>query len=136
MINRNRSIASWMASVVVGTYVGAWGFATLSALLRGGLLKWAFLMAVCSVLAAVQVVLLGAIDVVLLWLRLRMLPQGRNAWLGSIGSMAAVLAIGLRSPFAGWHTTLVTPSWLVFSLVLPMLFVPLGVRLFFGERCD
>lgn len=132
MINRNRSIASWMASVVVGTYAGAWGYATLSALLRGGMVRWALLMALSSALAAFQVVLLGAIDIVLLWLRMRMLPQGRRAWLGAIGSSALGLSFAIGWPASRW----LSPAGLVFSAILPMIALPLAIRLFWGERCD
>lgn len=131
MMNRNRSIASWMASVVVGTYAGAWGYATLSALLRGGMVRWALLMAVASAVAAFQVMILGAIDIVLLWAKARMLPQGRRAWLGSIGSSAVGLSFTLGWPLTRW----LSPAGLFFSL-LPMIAVPLAVRMIWGERCD
>jgi len=131
MLNRNRSIASWMASVVVGTYAGAWGYATLSAVLRGGLTRWALLMAVSTAIAAFQVFLLGAIDLVLLWLKVRMLPQGRRAWLGAIGSSALSVSLTIGWPSLRW----LSPAGLFFA-VLPMIAVPLAVRLIWGERCD
>jgi hypothetical protein len=126
------SIASWMASVVVGTYAGAWGFATLSAFMRGGLVKWVVLMAFCSALAAAEVVVLGAIDTILLWLRVRMLPTGRKAWLGSVLSMVLVLGLGMGWPFAKY----LGPSGLILSVLAPLIAVPLVVRLILGERCD
>lgn len=126
------SVASWMASVVVGTYAGAWGFASLSAALRGGLVKWVVLMAFCSALAAAEVVILGAIDTILLWLRVRMLPSGQRAWLGSALSMVLVLGLGMGWPFARYFG----PSGLVLSIVAPLIAVPLVVRLILGERCD
>ena len=131
MIDRNRSISSWMAAVVLGTYAGAWGFATASALLRGGMVKWVVLMAVCSGLAALQTILLGAIDLVLLWLKVRMLPQGRTAWLGAIGSSAVTLAVGMGWPFSRW----MSPVGFLFS-VLPLLAIPLATRLLSGVRPD
>lgn len=126
------SVASWMASVVIGTYAGAWGFATLSAMMRGGLVKWVVLMAFCSALAAAQVVVLGLIDAMLLWLRIRMLPNGQKAWLGSVLSMVLVLGLGMGWPFAKY----LGPSGLIFSLLAPIVLVPLVVRLILGERCD
>lgn len=126
------SVASWMASVVVGSYAGAWGFATLSALMRGGLVKWVVLMAFCSALAAAQVVILGAIDTMLLWLRIRMLPNGQKAWLGSTLSMVLVLGLGMGWPFARY----LGPSGLILSVLAPLVLVPLVVRLILGERCD
>lgn len=130
MTNRNRSIAAWMASVAFGTYAGAWGYATFNALLRGGMVRWALMMAVASAVAAFQVVVLGAIDVVLLWLRARMLPQGRAAWLGAIGSSAVSLSLAIH-----WPLSRITPMGVLFSL-LPLIGVPLAVRLVWGERCD
>lgn len=132
MTNRNQSIAKWMASVVIGTYAGAWGFATMSALLKGGLVKWVVLMAFASGLAAVEVLLLGIIDTMLLWLHVRKLPNGRNAWVGAILSMVLVLGNATRWPF----TSYVTASGLIFGIVMPLIAVPLIVRLFLGERCD
>lgn len=132
MTNRNQSIAQWMASVVIGTYLGAWGFATTSALLKGGLVRWVVLMAFASGLAAVQVVLLGAIDTLLLWLRLRKLPNGRNAWAGAILSMVIVLGTSMGWPL----TSYITATGLIFGVVMPLVVVPVVVRLVLGERCD
>jgi hypothetical protein len=126
------SIASWMASVVIGTYAGAWGFATLSAMMRGGLVKWVVLMALYSAVAAAQVVVLGVIDAFLLWLRVRMLPNGQKAWLGSVLSMVLVLGLAIGWPFAKFFG----PSGMIFSLLAPLVAVPLVVRLILGERCD
>jgi hypothetical protein len=131
-MTKRPSIASWMASVVVGTYAGAWGFATFSAMMRGGLVKWVVLMAFCSALAAAQVVILGAIDTMLLWLRIRMLPSGRNAWLGSVLSMVLVLGMGMGWPFSRYFGV----SGLVMSILAPLILVPLVVRLILGDRCD
>ena len=131
-MTKRPSLASWMASVVVGTYAGAWGFATLSALMRGGLVKWVVLMAFCSALAAAQVVVLGIIDTFLLWLRVRMLPNGRKAWLGSVLSMFLVLGLGMGWPFAKYLGV----TGLVMSVLAPIILVPLVVRLILGERCD
>lgn len=131
----SRSIASWMASLVIGTYAGAWGFATMTALLASPgarLVKWVVLMAFCSALAAAQVVVLGIIDTFLLWLRVRMLPNGRKAWTGSILSMVLVLGLGMGWPF----TRYLGPSGLIFSILAPLVAVPLVVRLILGERCD
>lgn len=129
-ISRNQSIASWMASLVLGTFVGAWGFATAHALLRGGVVRWVVLMAVCSALAVLQIVVLGAVDLFLLWIRSRMLPHGRKAWLGSIASAALVGVAGMHWPFARWSSPFVFAA----SIVLPMLCVSMFVRLVSGER--
>lgn len=132
MTNRNQSIAKWMASVVVGTYLGAWVFASVSALLKGGLVRWVVLMAFCSGFAAVEVLVLGAVDVILLWLHLRKLPNGRNAWLGSVLSMIVVLGVGMGWPLTSYITTM----GLIFGVLLPVIAVPVVVRLVLGERCD
>jgi hypothetical protein len=132
MTNRKQSIASWMASVVIGTYLGAWGFATMSALLKGGVVRWVVLMAFASGLAAVQVVLLGMIDTILLWLHLRKLPNGRNAWIGSMLSMAIVLGTSMGWPL----TSYITATGLIFGVVMPLILVPVVIRLVLGERCD
>jgi hypothetical protein len=132
MTTRNQSIAKWMASVVIGTYLGAWGFATMSALLKGGLVRWVVLMAFCSGFAAVEVLVLGAIDVALLWLHLRKLPNGRNAWFGSVLSMVIVLGVGMGWPLTSYITTM----GLIFGVLLPVIAVPVVVRLVLGERCD
>jgi len=132
MTNRNQSIGSWMASLVIGTYLGAWGFATLSALLKGGLVRWVVLMAFASGVAALQVVVLGAIDMILLWLHLRKLPNGRNAWVGSILSTTIILGMSMGWPLLSY----ITASGLIFGIVLPSLLVPVVVRLVLGERCD
>lgn len=126
------SIAAWMASVVIGTYAGAWGFATTSALMRGGLVRWVVLMAFSSAFAAALVVALGAIDTILLWLRVRMLPNGRKAWVGSMLSSVIVLGLGMGWPFAKYFGT----AGFVLSIAAPLIAVPLAVRLILGERCD
>ncbi len=132
MTNRNQSITKWMASVVIGTYLGAWGFATMSALLRGGLVRWVVLMAFASGLAAVEVVLLGFLDTMLLWLHLRKLPNGRNAWVGSMLSMVIVLGTSMGWPL----TSYITATGLIFGVVMPLIFVPVVIRLVLGEKCD
>lgn len=132
MTNRNQSIAKWMASVVIGTYLGAWGFATMSALLKGGLVRWVVLMAFASGLAAVEVVLLGFLDTMLLWLHLRKLPNGRNAWVGSMLSMVIVLGTSMGWPL----TSYITATGLIFGVVMPLIFVPVVIRLVLGEKCD
>ncbi len=128
--NPGPSISGWMASVVVGTYLGAWGFATASALVHGSAIRWVVLMAVCSALAAVQVVVLSAVDVLLLWAKLRMLPSGRRAWNGSVLASALVWCVGLAWPFSRWTS----PLTFVGSILLPMVVVSVGVRWFLGER--
>lgn len=124
------SIPGWMASVVVGTYLGAWGFATTSALFRGGAVRWVVLMAVCSALAAVQVMVLSAVDVLLLWAKLRMLPSGRRAWNGSVLASVLVWSVGMLWPFSRWTS----PLTFLGSIFVPMIAVSLTVRWWLGER--
>jgi len=80
----------------------------------------------------VQVVVLGLIDTILLWLHLRKLPNGRNAWVGSILSMTIVLGMSMGWPLMSY----ITASGLIFGIVLPTILVPIIVRLVLGERCD
>ncbi len=131
MTNRNSSIASWLASLVFGTYAGAWGYATVSAFLGGGLARWLWLMVVCTLLAMMQVMVLGTIDVLLLWMKKRRLPNGKAAWKGSILSMVFALAIGFAWPFSRFG-----PISLVVSVFAPMLIACATTRLWLGERCD
>ena len=124
------SILGWAASVVVGTHLGAWGWATVSALLHGSAIRWVVLMAVCTALSAVQIVVLSAVDVILLWAKVRALPSGRRAWSGSVLASVLVWCIGTAWPFTRWAS----PLAFLCSIVAPMVIASLGVRLWLGER--
>jgi hypothetical protein len=129
MTNARPSIGEWMASVVLGTFFGAWGFASLYAVLRGSLIKWVLLLAICSALAAVQVVVLGTVDLLLLWLKVRQLPNGRRAWTGSILSSVIIGVVGVGFARFG------SPIGVLASVLVPMFAISAGMRLFTGERC-
>jgi hypothetical protein len=118
-----------MASLVLGTYFGAWGFATVRAVLSGSVLKWLFLMALCSAVATLQVFVLGTVDLVLLWLKVRQLPNGRSAWTGSILSSFAIGVIGVGFMRFG------SPLGLLASIIVPMIVISAAMRMFTGERC-
>ncbi|MGZ3424110.1 MAG: hypothetical protein ACXWUG_00895 [Polyangiales bacterium] len=123
------SVSGWMASLVLGTYFGAWGFATVRAVLSGSVVKWLLLLAVCSALAVLQVMVLGAVDLILLWLKIRQLPNGRSAWTGSILSAFVIGVVGMGFVRFG------TPLGMIASVIVPMMVISTAMRLFTGDRC-
>jgi len=123
------SIPGWMASVVFGTYFGAWSFATVRGVLSGSIAKWLLLLAVCSALAALQVAVLGFVDLMLLWLKVRRLPNGRSAWTGSV--LAAFIVGMVGSMFVRFGS----PVGVIASVFVPMIAVSAATRLAVGERC-
>jgi hypothetical protein len=118
-----------MASLVLGTFFGAWGFATMRAVLAGSVLKWLVLLAVCSAFAILQVFVLGTVDLILLWLKIRQLPNGRSAWTGSILSAFFIGIVGIGFVRFG------TPLGMIASIIVPMFAVSTVMRLFTGDRC-
>lgn len=120
---RKTTIGAWFRPLLVGTFLGAWGFATVSGFLKGGVPTWMLYLFLANAFAAGQVMVLGLVDIVLLKAKVRALPTGREAWLMA---MAIPAIVGAWRMFA-------SSSWWVLG---PMFVVSVGVRLVFGRKTD
>jgi hypothetical protein len=136
----NARIGAWFSALFFGSFLGAWAFATLGALVEPrfswrwlpyvGTVKWLVYMAVFTLVAVAQALVLGLVDVVLLKTGVRMLPTGWRAWACAFFAPAAVGAT-LRF-FPSVMGFAFTP-WLL-SAVCVLVVVSVGMRLAFGEK--
>ena len=140
MKSRSATIGQWFRPLWFGTFVGAWSFATFSALTDGraewlpyaGVLKWLLFMTLFSLVGTVQAVIMGVVDTLLLWMKLRELPSGPRAW-GS--AIAAPVAVGFAlKMWPSVHLHFGSIGLYLLSTLVPMLIVAFAFRLFFGKR--
>jgi len=85
-----------------------------------------------SIVSFVYTLLLGLIDVLLLAVRVRTLPTGKNAWLASFGSTLAFLGSYLL--IKPWAMYKAGPWVVVGALVVPMLVSAIAARVIYGAR--
>lgn len=140
MASRDGKIGGWLRSLVIGTFLGAWTFATALSFLDKrlawvpyvGWVKWFVYMTLLTALAFAQVLVVAAVDVVFLKLKTRTLPTGWRAFGAAFSAPIAVGAIVRVWPGTGVHA--VQSS--LFAALLTTIFVAFGIRLMFGERVD
>jgi hypothetical protein len=136
----NARIGAWFSALFFGSFLGAWAFATLGALVEPrfswkwlpyvGTVKWLVYMAVFTLVALTQALVLGAVDIVLLKAGVRMLPTGWRAWAcaffapAAVGATLRIFPTVLGFAFAPW----------LLSALGVLLAVAIGMRLLFGEK--
>ncbi|GAC1351886.1 MAG: hypothetical protein NVS3B20_02620 [Polyangiales bacterium] len=134
MESRSETIARWLRPLVFGTLLGAWACATESAYLVrfgnflpwAGTIKWFLFMAIATLFAAMQAIAFGAVDVVLLSLKLRVLPTGKAAWFAALIAPHVIgIIVRVRPP---WH------AGTLGIYLAAMLIVALALRLAVGRR--
>ena len=133
-------ISAWFSALFFGSFLGAWTFATLGALVEPrfswrwlpyvGTVKWLVYMAVFSLVALTQALVLGVVDVVLLKTRTRKLPTGWRAW---ACAFCAPAAVGATLRFFPTVLKFALGPWLLTALGV-LLVVAIGMRLAFGEK--
>ena len=136
----NARIGAWFSALFFGSFLGAWAFATLGALLEPrfswkwlpyvGTVKWVVYMAVFTLVALAQTLLLALVDVLLLKTSVRMLPTG---WRAGASAFFAPAAVGATLRFFPTMMGFAFGPWLLSALGV-LLVVGVGMRLAFGEK--
>jgi hypothetical protein len=133
---RRPSIAGWLVPSSIGPFAVAYGAAILTALLGvDGYLRWLVLavgLAVATVWGIVYVVIASLIDVALLSVKLRTLPNGVNAWLQSVAPPAVSIAsYALIKPHKWWAAG---PWAVIIAVLAPPLIAIIASRIFLGRK--
>lgn len=131
------TIAGWLSSTLLGTWISVYGAVTLFAALGvdwglfGKIAGWAVGMVVGSVWAFAFCTMLVFVDVALLAVRARTLPAGRRGWASAFAAPLMVFGIyGIAPPHTFWHHG----GWAIAAAIIaPMGLVALLVRLFAGQ---
>ena len=132
------TLTGWAAPLFVGPFLSMVAAVSLFAWLGP---EWKYVsrwvvfgvgLAAGSIVSFVYTLLLGLIDVLLLAVRVRTLPTGKNAWLASFGSTLAFLGSYLL--IKPWAMYKAGPWVVVGALVVPMLVSAIAARVLYGAR--
>ena len=132
------TVAGWLTPTLIAPWISVYGAVTAIATLGverglfGKVVGWTAGMLVGSLWAFVFCGLLLVTDLVLLGVKVRTLPVGKRGWVASFLSPLAVFAAYVAVPpykfYAGG------PWAIVAGVVVPMIFVAIGARLFAGQK--
>ena len=132
------SIAGWLLSTTLGTFVSAYAATSLYAAfgplpdLVPRTVFWVVGMAVATGWALVFVLLQSVIDLALLAVRVRTLANGKAAWLSAIIAPLLPLATyAAYSPHKWWK---LGPWAVVIAVLVPMVFSAVAVRVALGKK--
>lgn len=134
---RRPTIRGWLLPGAVGPFVAAYAAAAAAAFLGpvDGHLRWVVLavgLAIATVWALLYVLLAALVDVALLSVRLRALPNGRGAWLQGVAApAAALLSYAVYSPHKWWT---MGPWAVVAAVLVPPAVAILASRVALGRR--
>jgi len=131
------TIRGWLLPSSLGPFLAAYAAAVITAFFGpvDGHLRWVVLavgLAVATVWSFVYVLIAGLIDVLLLSIRIRALPNGKHAWLqGFAAPSAALLAYAVYPPHKWWT---MGPWAVVIALLVPPVIAILASRIALGKK--
>jgi hypothetical protein len=131
------TIGGWLRPVMFGPWISITAIVSAYAAFGpehrfvGRWAVWAFGMIVGALAATAYTLLQVVVDVLLLSLRQRQLPVGRDAWLMSLGSPVLVAGVYALLP----HDLYKHGAWaVVVALVAPVVVTVFGVRILAGQK--
>lgn len=132
------TIAGWLGPTMIGPWISVYSAVSAYAAFGpegrflGRWAMWAMGMLAGSLVAAMYVLVLILVDVLLLALRQRMLPNGLRAWGMALGSP---LLLGVSYMVFAPHGFYKYGPWAIAAaLFVPMVVSAFGVRLFAGTK--
>jgi hypothetical protein len=132
------TVAGWLAPLMVGPWVSTYGAVSLYAAFGpdheyvNRWVKWVVGMGFGTLYAAFFVLALAIVDVLLLSLRQRVLPTGRNAWLMATGTpLAGIASYVFMSPLKFYKYG---PWAVAAAIVLPVVLSSFTVRIAAGQK--
>lgn len=132
------TIKGWAAPLLIAPWASIYGAVSLFAAFGPEFtyvnrwVVWGIGMLAGTVVAFVYMLLLALIDVLLLAVRVRQLPAGKNAWLSAFASPLAFLAsYAVLRPWNYWKGG----PWVVLGMVVvPMVIAAIVSRVAFGSK--
>lgn len=132
------TIAGWLTPTLLAPWITVYGAVTAFAFfgldrgMFGKALGWTLGMLAGSVWSFVFCALLVVVDLALLAIRVRTLPTGKRGWLTALTSPLWVFATYYLVPPYGFYKF--GPWAVAGALLVPMLVVAIGVRVFGGQK--
>ena len=132
------TVKGWVFPLMIAPWVSIYGAVSLFSAFGPEFkyvnrwVVWGVGMLAGTIVSFVYMLLLALIDVMLLAIRVRSLPNGKNAWLSAFVSPLAFLAsYAVLRPWAYWKGG----PWTVLAIVVaPMVISAIVSRVFFGSR--
>lgn len=132
------TVGGWLTPTLIAPWISVYGAVTAVAALgidRGLLGKavaWTVMMTVGTVWTFVFCLTLLLVDVSLLAVKVRTLPAGKRGW--GAAFLAPLVCGGIYS-FLPWRALLASGVWgIAGALLVPMVLVAIGVRVFAGQK--
>jgi hypothetical protein len=131
------TVGGWLRPLILGTFITTYVSVAIHAFVfnMGFIGPWIALaigLLVGTAWATVYALLLGLIDLCLLWLKLRRLPVGWSGWLNAAASAFAVHVVyAIVKP----HSFYKLGVWgIVAAIAVPMLVAAIGARVAGGKK--
>lgn len=132
------TVAGWLTPTLIAPFISVYGAVTAIAALGidrgvfGKVLGWAVGMALGTVWAFVFCLMLLVVDLALLGVKVRTLPAGKRGWLTSLLSPLAVFGGYVLAPPYKFYAY--GPWAIAAAILVPMLVVAIGTRVFGGQK--
>lgn len=132
------TVGGWLRPTLIAPWISVYAAVTAAAALGidrglfGKVVGWALGMMIGSAWTFVFCVMLILVDVALLGVKIRTLPNGKRAWLTSLLSPFAVF--GLYTVAPPYQFIKYGPWAVVAAVLVPMFAVALVARLFAGQK--
>ncbi len=131
------TIRGWLLPSSLGPFVASYAAAVLTAFFGpvDGRLRWVVLavgLAIATVWSFLYVIIASLVDVALLSIKIRALPNGKNAWLQSFAAPSAALAMYAVYPPHNWWT--MGPWAVAIAVLVPPVIAILASKIFLGKK--
>lgn len=131
------TLRGWLLPSSLGPFIAAYGAAVLTAFFGpvDGHLRWVVLvvgLAIATVWSFLYVILASLVDVALLSIKVRALPNGKHAWLQSFAAPSAALAMYAVYPPHKWWT--MGPWAVAIALLVPPAITILVSKIALGKK--
>lgn len=131
------TIRGWLLPSTLGPFIASYIAAILTAFMGpvDGHFRWLVLaigLAIATVWSFAYMIIASLVDVALLSIRVRSLPNGKNAWLQSFAAPAASLAVYAVYPPHKWWA--LGPWAVVVALLVPPVIAIIASRIVLGAK--